>query len=169
MIRAERVEPLVWELVSDMLTNPKRVRVGMEALIEEELSTSPRSRGEEVRAWTKKLEECDRLRRAYQDQQAAGLMTIEELRERLGELEDRRELAQAELAAIADREERTQKLERNRDALLKQMAETVPEALEKLAPAERNELYRMLQLQVTPVPEGYEARGALCIHKPLSF
>jgi hypothetical protein len=56
MVRAERVEPLVWEFVSDMLKDPERVRAGIEALIAEERATRPRGRGEEVGAWTEKLE-----------------------------------------------------------------------------------------------------------------
>ena len=41
-------------------------------------------------AWLKKLEEYTRKRAAYQDQQAAGLMTLDELAARLSELEDAR-------------------------------------------------------------------------------
>jgi hypothetical protein len=46
------------------------------------------------------------LRKAYQDQQATGLMTLEELREQLEELETTRRLAQTELEALAEREAR---------------------------------------------------------------
>ena len=44
--------------------------------------------------------ECDRLRRNYQEHQAAGLMTLNELSERLGELEDTRSLALEEMEAL---------------------------------------------------------------------
>ena len=51
----------------------------MTTLIEQELASHSRDTSQEAAAWAKKLEECDRLRSAYQDQQAAGLMSLEEL------------------------------------------------------------------------------------------
>ena len=47
------------------------------------------------------------------------------------------------------------------DALLEAMAETVPDALGSLTGEERNKVYRMLRLEVTPTPEGYSVTGAL--------
>ena len=55
--------------------------------------------------WAEKAAECVRLRGAFQDQQAAGLMTLEEL-------ENTRRMAEAEIAALAAREERAEELER---------------------------------------------------------
>ena len=57
------------------------------------------------------MEECTRLRSAYQPQQAAGLMTLGELGSKLKELDETRELAQTELDALALREERMEDLE----------------------------------------------------------
>jgi hypothetical protein len=53
-------------------------------------------------------------------------------------------------------------LENDRDELLEYVASSVPEALDDLTGQERNGLYRMLRLEVTPSPEGYEVRGAFC-------
>ncbi len=78
-LRAAEVESAVWEFVSGLLKDPERVRAGMEALIERERAASSRLPAQEAEAWVRKLEECGRLRSAYQDQQAAGLMTLEEL------------------------------------------------------------------------------------------
>jgi hypothetical protein len=161
-IRAEKLEAAVWEFVSDLLKDPKTIRAGMESLIEQEQAAGSRNPEEELAAWAGKIEECDRLRRAYQDQQAAGLMTLEELREKLGALEDARELAQAELEALADRQERVQELERDRDALLAHMSGAVPARLDNLASEERNDLYRMLRLEVTPSAGEYKVSGAFC-------
>jgi hypothetical protein len=44
--------------------------------------------GARVKAWAEKLEECTRLRKGYQQQQAVGLMSLEELGEMLKELEE---------------------------------------------------------------------------------
>jgi len=168
LIRAEAVEKVVWEFVSGLLRGPEKVRAGIEALTDEEQqATRSRDPRKEAEVWVEKLEECDCLRRAYQDQQAAGLMTLEELRERLEELENTRRLAQAELEVIADREDRVKELEGDRDALLDHMAAMVPDALENLTPEERNELHRMLRLQVTPASEGYRVSGAFCTTEPL--
>ena len=52
-------------------------------------------------------------------------------------------------------------LERDRDALLESWAGMVPEALDSLTGDERNKVYRMLRLEVTPTPEGYMVTGAL--------
>jgi hypothetical protein len=134
----------------------------MERLIEQERNGRNGDPEREAKHWIGRIAECDRLRRSYQDQQAAGLMTLDELRERLGELEDTRSLALTELEALSQREERVQGLERDRDALLESYAEAVPDALEGLEPGERNKLYRMLRLEVTPSDGGYAVSGAFC-------
>jgi hypothetical protein len=104
-----------------------------------------------------------RLKRsAYQDQQAAGLMTLEELGSKLQELDDVHKLSQAELEALSRRQEHIEELEKDREALLKSMAEIVPDALEGLTPKERNKIYRMLRLEIAPFEEGYEVSGAFC-------
>ena len=111
--------------------------------------------------WTERLEECDRLRGAYQDQQAMGLKTLEELGSKLKGLDETRRLAEVELAGLQAREKRAEELERDRDMLLKSWAGAVPEALDELTGQERNEVYRMLSLEVTPTTEGFAVTGAI--------
>jgi hypothetical protein len=103
-----------------------------------------------VKVWRQKIVECARKRSAYQDQQAAGLMTLEELGSRLQEVNDARRLAYTELEALTRSQEHIEQLERNRGSLLKLMAEIVPDALEDLTPQQRNKIYRMLRLEATP-------------------
>ena len=62
----------------------------------------------------------------------AGLMTLEELGSKLQEVNDARRLAQAELEALTRRQEHIEQLEKDRESLLKSMAEIVPDALEGL-------------------------------------
>lgn len=155
------VEPLVWEFVSSLLKDPERIRAGMEVLIDQEREVGARRPDEEVGRWAKKLEECDRLRSAYQDQQAAGLMTLVELGSKLEGLTVTRKLAEAELAALQAREKRMEKLERDRDALLEFWADAVPEALDEVVGEARNKVYRMLRLEVTPTTQGFDVTGAL--------
>ena len=162
MVRAEPVEAEIWGFVSGLLKDPERIRAGMQELIDRERSAGSSDPTEEIAAWSERLEECERLRRAYQDQQAAGLMTLEELSERLRELEDTRKLALAELEAITACRERVEHLERDRDALLEEMAAAVPGALEGLYSDDKNRIYRMLRLSAAPSPYGYEVSGAFC-------
>jgi hypothetical protein len=155
------VEPLIWDFVSDLLENPERIRASMEVLIEQEREAERGRPADEIAAWMKKMEESDRLRSAYQDQQALGFMTLEELGSKLQSLEETRKLAQANLAALEVRQERVKELEKDRDSLLESWVGLVPEALEGLTGGERNKVYRMLRLEVTPIPEGFEVTGAL--------
>jgi site-specific DNA recombinase len=159
--RAEKVEAVMWSFVSDLLKNPERIRAGMEALIEQELAHGPGDLAKEAAMWAQKVEECIQLRSAYQDQQAAGLMTLGELGSKLKELDETRELAQAELDALALREQRVEDLEADRDTLLRDMADMVPEALDSLSGEERHRVYWMLRMEVTPIPEGFRVSGAL--------
>ena len=85
-----------------------------------------------------------RLRGAYQDQQAAGLMTLEELKEKLSELDQMRQHAERELSALEDHRERVEQVEQDRDALIESMSEAIPDALEGLRGEKRNKVYRML-------------------------
>jgi len=160
-VPARIVEPLVWEFVSGLLEDPERIRAGMSALIDREREAGSRPPTEEAAAWTEKLEECDRLRSAYQDQQAAGLMTLDELGSKLGDLEKTRKLARAELAAVKAREQRVKWLERDRDALLESWVAAIPEALDGLTGEGKNRLYRMLRLEIMPMAGGVEVTGAL--------
>ncbi|MBA2510421.1 MAG: recombinase zinc beta ribbon domain-containing protein [Rubrobacteraceae bacterium] len=160
-VPAQKVERLVWGFVFDLLKDPERVRAGMEALIDRERETGIRRPAEEAAGWAEKLDECDRLRGAYQDQQAAGLMTLGELGSKLESLEETRRLARAELAALQARVARTEELERDRDALLESWANALPEALDGLTGQERNKVYKMLRLEVTPTAEGFGVTGAL--------
>lgn len=160
-LQAKEVKPLIWRFVSGLLKDPARMAGGMERLIEQETDARCGDPENEAQAWTEKIAECLALRGAYQDQQAAGLMTIEELGSKLAGLEEARRHAEGELAALERAQDRVAELERDRDALLASYAEMVPEALDELTGAERNQVYRMLRLQVKPTPEGFEVTGAL--------
>jgi hypothetical protein len=161
-IRAVDAEEAIWEFISRLLKDPERIRHGMERLIDEERAAANRGDPESTaKAWADKAAECARLRAAYQDQQAAGLMTLEELGSKLSELDEMRRHAERELSALQDHQERVEQLEEDRDALIKEMAETAPDALDSLAGEERNKVYRMLRLEVSPTAEGYSITGAL--------
>ena len=86
-------------------------------------------------------------------------MPLDELKEKLERLEETRTLALSELWKIEGRLERIADLEEDRDALLKQYSALVPESLTSLSPQEKNHLYRMLKIEVTPTEEGLQIFG----------
>ena len=165
-VRATRVEDAMWRFVSELLKDPDRIKAGLEELIEQERYAAHGNPWCEAGLWEEKIAECARLRSAYQDQQAAGLMTLEELASKLTKLEETRRTAEAELAALDAREERVRELEADRDALLASYAEVLPEALDSTSGKERLRVYEMLQLEVKPDTEGYEVSGVLCNSRP---
>jgi site-specific DNA recombinase len=146
--RADRLEPRVWEFISTMLRDPDRLREGLERMIEEEREELRGDLEREIKAWLDKVAEVDRRRSTFQDMAAEELITFEELRAKLAELGETREVAEKALEWLQGRQQRMAEIERDRDAFLKSYAEMVPEALETLTPEERHRVYRMLGLRV---------------------
>jgi phosphoserine phosphatase len=100
------------------------------------------------------------LLRAYQDQQAAGFMTLE-LGSKLEGLEATRRSVRAELAALEARKERVSELKRDRGALLESWAGNGTGSFGEPYRRRAKQLYRMLRLEVTPASNGYRVTGAL--------
>ena len=114
--RAEQAEAEVWSFVSSLLLNPEELKRGLERLIEEQKSTIEPER--DARALLRRIEEFNQQRARAQALAIDGLLSHEELRAKLSELEEGREIAQNELATVTSREERVEQLERDADALL---------------------------------------------------
>ena len=146
--RADEFEGAVWNLVSGLLKDPDRLRAGLEKLIEEERSAERGDPDKEVGMWAKKLAEVDRKRSAYQDQQAEGLITLDELRAKLADLEETRSVALRELETLRSRREQIEQLEHDADTLLEHYAGMVPEALDTLTSEERHRVYKTMRLKV---------------------
>jgi hypothetical protein len=146
--KADERESAVWEVVSGLLKDPSRLRAGLKELIEEERHTLRGDPDQEIKAWAKKLAKADRKRSAYQDQQAEGLITLQELRAKLSALEESRAVAQRELNALRSRREHIEQLENDADTILEHYAGMVPEALDALTSEERHRVYKMLRLKV---------------------
>jgi hypothetical protein len=109
---AIEVESTVWDFISNLLQDPNKISAGMETLIEQERATDPQDATIDAKVWKQKIVEYARKRSAYQDQQAAGLMTLEELGSKLQELDDARRLAEAELEALMRRQEHIERTSR---------------------------------------------------------
>jgi site-specific DNA recombinase len=159
--RADKLEPEVWDFVSNLLKTPDLLQAGLERLIEEERNATRGNPNREAEVWAKKLVEVDRKRSAYQDQQAEGLITLDELRSKLAALEDTRSTARRELDALKEHRKRIEHLEQDANALLEHYASMVPEALDGLTPEERHRVYKMMRLKVTMYADGLaEVTGA---------
>jgi len=94
------------------------------------------------------------LIRNNQEMAAEELSTFEELRERLGELEETRKTAQSELVSISLHQQRLEELERDADDLVRQYAAIVPESLEVIPPEEKHRIYKTLRMKVLVNIEG---------------
>lgn len=134
-----------WMRARTSLTRNKRLR---------EVLTEGGDPDQEAKVWLEKLTEVDQERRSYQRLAAKGHMTDEELDEELAELAETRKIAERELEALCGRRERIEEMERDRDALLDNYARRAPEALNVLAPEERNQVYRILRLQAAIMMDG---------------
>lgn len=174
--RAEKVESLVWGFVSDLLKDPKRLRDGLEKMIERARHGVRGSPDREAKAWANKLAAAVDKRSRLQDMPAEGLITFDELGAKLEVLEEERERVQRELDALEDHRSRPRGLERDKDALLDHYAGLLPEAMDDLAPEERHNIYKLLKLRVNMHPDrmlevsgvlGEELLG-LCRTKPSS-
>ena len=160
--RAERVETAAWNVVTRLLTDPAKVRVAVDEMINQEHQALKSDPDRQVRVLREKLAEVSRKRSRYQEMSAEGLIDLDELRAKLTTLEETRRMAQRELEALQSRKERFAELEHDRDALLEQYAGLVPEALDGLNAEDRHQLYKMLRMTVITRADGVlEMSGVL--------
>ncbi|MCA1730069.1 MAG: hypothetical protein LC751_11900 [Actinobacteria bacterium] len=115
------------------------------------LATQP---AEQIAHWAKQVEKARIKRSRYQDQEAEGLMTREELRVKLAELEETIILAEGEIEKLRCHEERILSLEKSGEELLACYAELVPSEIESLCPEERRHIYQLLRVEVSVPKEG---------------
>ena len=147
MYRAADVEHQVWEFVSGLLTDPDQLWADLDAMIEEERQGMHGEPELEAKPWLNKLAQVESKRSRFQDMAAEGYITFEELGAKLSDLEEIRTTAIEKLEAIRNYQERIEEMEKDRDALLESYALRAPEALNRLTPEERHQVYRMLRLR----------------------
>jgi hypothetical protein len=90
--------------------------------------------GREQKTWLDKLAGAEHKRARYQEMAADDLITFDELRARLAELDGTRSIAERGLETLRNHEEHIGGLEGARDALLDSLVGTAPDALNLLAP-----------------------------------
>ena len=92
---------------------------------------------------------------------ANDLITFDELRARLTELDHARSVAERELEALRNHRERIVGLATDRHTLLDSLVGVVPDALDSLTPEEHHHVYKLLRLRVTVNSDGtLEVTGA---------
>ncbi len=160
-VPAQKVEDEVWQIVSSLLQDPNKLRADLDAMIESERNALRKYSPRDAKALSAKLAEADRKRSRYQDMTAEGLISFDELREKILALENVRKTAERELEALKNERKRILELEQDRDALLNMLMQIASEALEALSPDEKHQLYRILQLKVIVRQDGTpEVSGA---------
>ena len=85
-VQSEGVESSVWELVHTVLTNPEQLREDLERMIEQERQGPRGLPDSEAKAWLQKVSEVNQVRGNYQEMAARGLITFDELEEKLEQL-----------------------------------------------------------------------------------
>jgi Recombinase zinc beta ribbon domain len=110
-LHAERVETATWKFVSELLSNPNQIVAWLERGIEQERRRLRRDPQEDLRQLHERLGAIKRRRGAFQNQQADGLMTLDELRERLADLEEAAEAVERQIQACETRGEGLRSLE----------------------------------------------------------
>jgi hypothetical protein len=160
--RADVVEPRVWEFVSSLLKDPERLHAGLQDMSKRERDGLRGNPDREAKAWAEKLADTNQKRTRFQDMAAEGLIDFDELRAKLIALEETRDTAHRELAALKARREQLAELERDRDTLKERYAGMVPKALDSLVPEERRRIYKLLKLRVNlSIDRGLEVSEAL--------
>ena len=151
---AAQLEERVWGEVSAILTDPEKLRTGLDEMIERERAQMLGDPVKEAAALGKRLGEIKSRRSRYQEMAATGLIDFDELRERLAAIEDERRDTERTLEASRHRTEHLERLEQNRRVLLEEYAGAMPERLADLPPEKRHRVYRMMRLRANLAPSG---------------
>ena len=144
----------LWETVSSILMHPNLLRRGLKKMIESEkelLSTRPQ---EQIGRWAEQIERASIKRSRYQDQEAEGLMTREELGTKLAELDEAIGMAEGEIEKLRSHEERIRTMEEAGEELIERYAKLIPEELQNLSPAEKRRIYQTLQISISVPQDG---------------
>jgi site-specific DNA recombinase len=152
--RAEKLEAEVWEEVSSLLKDPERLRAGIERMIEEERAASHEDHTQEIKRWRAEIEKVEQMRGGYLDQQAEGIITMGELKSKIADLQERREIAERELEEVTRRQERVAKLEREAETLMEHYRFQAREGLDLFTPEDRHDAYKALGIKVIAHADG---------------
>ncbi len=158
--RAEGLEGRIWGFAPDLTKKQDRLRQDLKRMVEWERRELSRDPEREAGAWLEKL--AGRTARGgHQDLAAKGFMTPGELGEKLEGLGEMRAVVEREPEALRTRQDRVEKLERDKEEVPNIYARMPPEVLARSSPEERHGLYRLLRSKVVSAPSGACKRAEL--------
>ena len=108
---------------------------------------------EDEAPWLRRIAEIDLKQERLLDLRLDGDITPEQFRARSADLKDARAAAQDQLEASRSRLSRLKDLESSKDALVSHYAALVPKGLDELSPADKNQVYNMMNLRVFARPD----------------
>jgi hypothetical protein len=152
--KADRLEEKVWKVVSESLKRPEKLRAGLEEMIrreEKSLSSDPKKQTE---IWRTRIFEANKMRKRYREMAAEGLIDFGELREKLFELDEQKEVAEREIKALQEKKQRLDEMRRDKANLLNDLVEMTPRLIDELPSEEKLRIYEMLGLRVTSAVDG---------------
>ena len=153
-MRADVLEELVWGAVLDVISNCNRLRRQWQKHINRQLRQLRGDPNKETRRLAESLQKLERRRSGYLDQEADGLMSREELRTKLAEVDRQREELRQALHETQDRQQTIKKLEFERDHNLDLVESLQGITYVTASPQDRHRIYKALRLQVEVDEEG---------------
>jgi len=151
------LEEAVWKVVRTLLSEPERVMRGYDEYVERRKAQLRGDPGREAREIAGRLEKLERRRSGYLDLAADGDISREELRHKLAEVDEQREVARKTLREARDREETIRKLQRDREMVFRRFSAMRGMDLRHLNPENRRRVLQALRLRVE-IDENGDAR-----------
>jgi Recombinase zinc beta ribbon domain/Recombinase len=153
--RADDLEQEVFEWVALIMSHPTK----LEEQLELEIERVRRSEGSgdperEAQGWLRQIEDLESRRARALDLAVEGLMDHDTLRQKLGELDEQKQTAEAELASCRDHRSRVEDLEALKEELLVRFMFEGPALMSHWSPEQRNDVYRRLGIKVLAMPDG---------------
>jgi hypothetical protein len=156
--------------------DPERLAAGLDEMIDRERQELRGDPDQQAKTWADKLADAGMKRARFQDVAVEGLITFDELRAKLAELDETRKVAEQELSRLDYRKVRIEQLEGDKVSLLKDFAGLMADVVGTLTGETRQRVYKLLRLRVTVRIDGdVDVRGAIgenfCItgDQPLSI
>ena len=148
--RAEALEAEVVRRLSEWFSDPEATTRFIQGRLEAERKKLSSGDPEvQTTALTSRLEKLARMKANYRRQQAEELISLEDLKSVLADVDAKEREARAELDNILNRKVRLDELIAESKLILDNFAATAHIGLENLTPAERRDAYKRLHLKVT--------------------
>jgi chromosome segregation ATPase len=147
------LEAEVLHHVDDILSDPERVTRDLDEAIARETATI-RNPAAEFAALADQVAECSRMRDKFQEQEAHGYMTLDELGAKLDALNERRAVAERGLDRLRQDRGRLEELKAQRRFVLETFGEGLALGLFYCPPQLRRAVYELLRLKITVGADG---------------